>query len=90
MLFFIKKIKISNHAKNRFKQRCEKENIFRCIYRDLQTNNIVKKSPKNEKNEFKVLTKNNRLYICKELEKYIVIKTVIQLDKNSKKKIDFS
>lgn len=90
MLFFIKKIKISNHAKNRFKQRCEKENVFRCIYRDLQTNNVVRKSPKNEKDEFKVLTKNNRLYICKELEKYIVIKTVIQLDKNSKKKIDFS
>lgn len=89
MLFFIKKIKISNHAKNRFKQRCEKENVFRCIYKDLQTNNIVKKSPKNEKNEFKVLTKNNRLYICKELEKYIVIKTVIQLNKKSKKKIDF-
>ena len=60
------KVKYSNNA------------IRKQILEDFQVMNIRYKEVKQADNTFRVFTKGARIYACKETEKTIVVKTVIQ------------
>lgn len=83
MLFFTKKVWISKHAIQRYRERVPKAkeindfNIRKAILKDLQIKNVRRKTVKNENNEFKVWVRGAKCYICVETQKVITIKTVI-------------
>lgn len=90
MLLFTKKIIISAHAKNRYRERIKDvpfSEIRKGILQDFSVSRVRRKTPKNEKNEFKVWCHGSRLYSCVETEKTIVVKTVIQMLPKDEEKI---
>ena len=92
MIFFTKKIIITQHAKNRYMERVAKKKLSNKVLRqsilnDFQVKAIRKKTPKKEDGEFKLWVHGARLYACIETEKTIVVKTVIQMLPEDEKRI---
>lgn len=90
MLLFTKRIYITKHAKERYKERVENVSfpqVRKGVLKDFSVKRVRRKTPKNEKGEFKVWCHGSRLYSCVETEKTIVVKTVIQMLPRDEEKI---
>lgn len=84
MLFFNKKIILKYHAKVRMRERILSENatekdLRNQVLKDFQVKSIRRKTPKDQEGNFKVWVHGARLYACRETDKCIYVKTVIQM-----------
>ena len=91
MYLFTKPIVISNHCYSRFDERVrfhshEKKAIRKTIMKDLLMKNMVYKEPKQQNNTFRFLSKSGRIYVLLEKRDVILVKTVIQQNRNKKER----
>lgn len=87
-----KKIKISKHVLDRYEERQvsrlkeNKNNVQRQIFTDLKPLNIKYKINIGG-NTYKVVTRQNKVYIIKSLDNYYLVKTIYKKNKGYGKKL---